>query len=375
MKMRAIPTSSPPIGSQTEGRKVGANESNEVLKNAVAKDASGKGDDTPMLNAAAGNGGLLTAGGSWNAEHFSGVSTKTQRGADIKLAFAPAVGTDANEIALMQTVRVHKRTGGDVDENAKWEAQFGGSAPRESRSVKAKDGRSAATNIDRSDGYSSPFFGEDDQDVVDAQNKRADEKKSRTNFKLSEPRCQSGFSAVNGVEGRDAWLHDVCKQKWAQGQEIEAYFEVAAIAKSGKDSGLVYGTVEWGFTVDSAGNVTLQGPKVLNIGNASETFHDAMDAWNTADPYTSNVATTLLHKDNYVRERVPIVTKNDQWELPERGVGVPDFANMENAKEAKSQLDKVIAAQEAIKTKNPDAYNEDLAWRQLEMERKQLAGG
>ncbi|AII10331.1 hypothetical protein EP51_39010 (plasmid) [Rhodococcus opacus] len=64
-------------------------------------------------------------------------------------------------------------------------------------------------------------------------------------------------------------------------------YETSVIARAGKDAGLVYGVVTWGFVVDDKLQMTAIEPKYRNRPTAD--FASAVDAWNTQatkDPTT-----------------------------------------------------------------------------------------
>ena len=75
---------------------------------------------------------------------------------------------------------------------------------------------------------------------------------------------------------KDASLRDT--PSWNQ-PNTTWEFETAAIAKAGKDVGMNYGTLTWGFTVDKDNKLTAQKEK-SNV-HASADFNDAVKAWNT----------------------------------------------------------------------------------------------
>ena len=75
---------------------------------------------------------------------------------------------------------------------------------------------------------------------------------------------------------KDATLSDT--PSWNQ-PDTTWEFETAAIAKAGKDTGKVYGTLTWGFTVDAANKLT--AIKEQSHVKTSTEFNDAVKAWNT----------------------------------------------------------------------------------------------
>jgi len=271
---------------------------------------------------------VATAGGQWSTTKLEANNRATHRGAEIELHFTPNSLTSADTISLMQTVRVHKKSGDN------WVANFGGSAQREGRKVEDdSSGKPAATNLDRRDGYSSPFFGIDDPDVIASCNDAA--KGTGQTFQESRLRSGDGSSAVAGGKATDAWLWDSVWQTWSEGQQIEARFEVAAIARGGTDEGLVYGSVEWGFDVDATGTVTTLAPSVVSSGNASETFHEAVTAWNDQDAYEASMTVGAPGKRVAVKG---IPTENDDWTLPSRDPNATDDLSVrQRAFEAKAK--------------------------------------
>jgi len=97
--------------------------------------------------------------------------------------------------------------------------------------------------------------------------------------------------------------------------------EVAAIAREGTDTGLVYGSVDWGFIVSETGEVERQHPTVNGQGNASKTFHDAVAAWNDQAAYEASMAVGAAGKRVQVSG---IHTENEDWTLPSRDASATD---------------------------------------------------
>lgn len=325
-----------------------------------------------VLAAAAQEVGVSTAGGSWEAPAFTAISRtrdgKEQRGADIKLSFMPNSSTDADTIDLMQTSAVWK-----TDTSKATTAAFGNSVARPGRAVGDGSDKADATNIDRGDGYSSPFFGVPDANVVAKQNELSSDW-GVTSIPVR-VRSGAGKSPSAGTGASEAWLRDVVNQNWEDGTSMEADFEVAAIATSGTDKGLVYGTVSWGFTVDSGGGVSLEGPTVVSQGNASSTFHAAMDAWNAQEDYdATNIRASRVKADKTVEYSEPgtVRTSNDDWALPALVEGVAPVDALPTEKSELEKRKKAITDGQAALEKDDDKAKEGVTWRQLAFELKQV---
>jgi hypothetical protein len=57
-------------------------------------------------------------------------------------------------------------------------------------------------------------------------------------------------------------------------------FETTALATEGKDEGTYYGSVQWGWKTDNAGNHSLLDFKVISQGTPSGNFIESAKVWN-----------------------------------------------------------------------------------------------
>jgi hypothetical protein len=84
-----------------------------------------------------------------------------------------------------------------------------------------------------------------------------------------------GKAGKGGPAPKEATLSDA--PEWSKATHDK--FETCAMCRSGANKGQVYGCATWGFTVDTAGKVTLQ-PRSFRQ-TPSDQFREATDAWNT----------------------------------------------------------------------------------------------
>ncbi|HKY02986.1 MAG TPA: DUF4157 domain-containing protein [Burkholderiales bacterium] len=109
---------------------------------------------------------------------------------------------------------------------------------------------------------------------------------------------QHGFSKV--VSGKtvtqDAELYDAPVLGGA-GADSEQVFETTALALSGSQKDTYYGSVEWGWRIDSKGAFTRIPLKAVSQGVPSATFLTAANIWNPSKVslgFKSTIATDLL---------------------------------------------------------------------------------
>lgn len=165
----------------------------------------------------------------------------------ISFTFTPDVAAvDADQIAFIQTVRVLDATGADREPDQK--------------AIERQTG--SHSSIDASPGDDEGWYSMKDNGTADTSLKIWDKSNPAT----------------------PAWMLDrpsgtVPGATWS--------FETAVVCLSGKDTGMVYATVLWGFTSDAALKITPTPPKVTN--KQSRDFTLAVEGWNeqAADPDAS----------------------------------------------------------------------------------------
>ena len=229
-------------------------------------------------------GDKSTYGGDWSTSTYEDYSQGNLRGALIVIHFAPNSTVDADKIGLTQTVKAIQTKKGE----SKGSPMYGGDKQRGDRAL--DDG----TNLDKGAGQSSPFFADNGASWKEAQVDAIGEtyggsdlsntaKAQIKSARNAQPVSQ--FGARHGDTVKDATLRDRSKQEWSEGDTISCTFETTAVAVSGEQEGVYYGSVTWGYDVSADGKITRHPLKVERMGTPSETFAKAAGKWNNAKGY------------------------------------------------------------------------------------------
>lgn len=214
--------------------------------------------------------------GEWHDDKFELSKAGDFRQVEMNLRFKPKMTVDAELIGLTQTA-TSIRNGSPYNISG-----------NQDRSISAKDAievdpttkeTDEGAHIDQSDQNRNPMYavGEapnadtnlgdtlPDPDVTQSNNS------GRHGFRYNDP---SGGSAE-----QDALLNDrpiLAAASHDSGQ----IFETTAVAIKGNQEGTYYGSVQWGWRTDSAGDFTQIPFEVVSEGVPSSTFMESAEIWN-----------------------------------------------------------------------------------------------
>ena len=207
--------------------------------------------------------GTETYGGSWRTENYKQYVKDDMRGCEIKLFFNP------NELVESPKVGVTQTCTSKVNSTASYirpEVAL--------RSNTAKEG-DEGRHIDRAGGKTNPVYGKANPTGKD-KSLGAGEDTGNTHWGK---RTTDDKGAVTSDE---AWMWDEPKKGWEAGDVIELTFEATALSVEGPQKDTYYGSVEWGFKTDNAGNVNLLPFRVVQMGTPTAQFMTSAKKWNDA---------------------------------------------------------------------------------------------
>lgn len=174
---------------------------------------------------------------------------------DVRIEFRPYQVVDCDQIGMTQTIL--SSTGGVLTPP---------SAAARARQLAAGEGTVGVT-IDRLSGRTSPLYGRD-------------------NTGLAAGNAHFGKRTGTG-KGDKAWMTDLPGWDGATagtsrtaGVPDSSHFELCAICNAGKDQGVYYGCVNWGYSVDAANKFTEDNFALVSKGTPSADFLAAAKKWN-----------------------------------------------------------------------------------------------
>ncbi|SET51906.1 protein of unknown function [Nitrosomonas marina] len=220
-----------------------------------------------------------TWGGEWDTDRYTIHQSGQRRSADIKIRFKANNNVNAELIGLSQTVRsIHNKNPGfyiNSDKFYKGLAIQSGDAITVNNATGETD---EGTRIDRVKSYNNPIYPVD----------------TRPSTSLDDPSTSTSwgqhgyhYTDATGPHHKDATLIDAPGIGSVDVSKDSAQvFETTAIATKGRQAGMYYGSVRWGWRTDSAGNFDkIPFAKVSN-GVPSSTFMKAGELWNASKSST-----------------------------------------------------------------------------------------
>jgi len=222
---------------------------------------------------------LKTLGGTWEDIEYRpaqngdpGVPDMSiMNGVRIKLEFTPEDPTDAEVIGLSQAVKSEQKEGGSLPQN-----------PFFNPYINPSDAHAGEYQIDQylDSGKNNPLYAGD---------------KGLKGSSLDEPALAGLGQHGKRVQNAGVWEREKAKLedtpvlwKYVNGAAANGFyeresqlFETTATAVRGRQLGTYYGSVSWGWSADSTGNMTINPLTVSSNGVPSEAFMRAANKWNT----------------------------------------------------------------------------------------------
>jgi len=221
---------------------------------------------------------------------ISGGAASFRRGCRISLRFTPNNEVDATSIAMVQTVQTVHNNANFFPNN---DAAYGARAITNAGAINnPHTGRSdEGTRIDHSKSSRSPLYAVEGAGAGDT---------SLTDTGADARFGQHGYhyytnpNDATTLQERDASLSDgpaigSVDVRRNSGQ----YFETTALAIAGNQEGTYYGSVQWGWETDAAGNHTLVALNAISQGSPSSTFNAAAERWNASTTLDAAARSTL----------------------------------------------------------------------------------
>ena len=228
---------------------------------------------------------LTTSGGDWDTVKYEKVEPAKAnglRGAEITLKFTPNNKVDAELIGLTQTAKAIK--------NSKpW---YIGDSTRKSHGIDAKNAKTInsstketdeGTHIDRVAPRNNPIYGSENlASGKTLEDTPLDNKLGTGTLNVGvNATYQLGYHYYAGkvLKERDAMMWDRPMQTQVA-KNASNTFEVTALGLKGKQNGIYFGSIQWGWTTDSKGKHELIPLKVISEGVPSSSFMKAAELWN-----------------------------------------------------------------------------------------------
>ena len=208
---------------------------------------SAAGSERSFLHAApAGSRPVLrryvdTWGGRFDTDYFNETSDESGHGVDIKIRFTPNDTVDASKIALTQWAQT-LRDGKPVNP---YEGQIdpvkGGETGKKVAEMRSgTDTEAPGASIDSTPSERTPLM--QMKDPPSGDNEMAH------SVPLTTPRQEAQFgSRTKGAKPTDAFAADRPRATSLSGAKVSQSFETASLAVEGKQKGVYYGSVKWGW--------------------------------------------------------------------------------------------------------------------------------
>ncbi|WP_199346588.1 DUF4157 domain-containing protein [Nostoc sp. C052] len=239
-----------------------------------------------------------TMGGSWEANNYQSVLENGNPGAEIELEFMPNKLVNSKKIALLQKIeKTHNGINldrGYADKKNNNE-EFFGNATKTAASRTQGNG-----HWDRGLTYTNPVYGAPNlktgEPVSKTPKSKLDMNSTTSPDKMSNYQLGHRYRLFPGLKWneRSAKLYDKPNMPTATiGSNM--IFETTAISLEGAQKNVYYGSVKWGWNInsiaDSNGKVAttdieLEPLAVVEIGTPSAEMKDLANTWNQADTYT-----------------------------------------------------------------------------------------
>jgi hypothetical protein len=291
------------------------------------------GSERPLLHTApAGSRPVLrryvdTWGGRFDTDYFNETSDRSGPGVDIKIRFTPNDTVDATKIALTQWAQT-LRDGKPV---SPYEGQIHpvkggvetGKEVAEKRRLPETDTDAPGAGIDSTPSERTPLM--QMRDPPSGDNEMAH------SVPLTNPGQEAQFgSRTKGAKPTDAFAADRPRATSLSGAKVSQSFETAALALEGKQKGVYYGSVKWGWDKEAGSTKVTKrelrpavGPSVNLPGKdnfstkalaPSTTFFDTVALWNQSKTMLGAQSFPLpSFEAQYVKlEKSPLLARPDE---------------------------------------------------------------
>ena len=243
-------------------------------------------------------------------------SAGTDRGCEIDLDFDANDRVDATQIAMVQTVQtIHNNRSYFINND---DTYAGRAIPNDKAGIHPVSGNSdEGAYIDQDKAARSPLYavqnaGPNDEKLTDTGTNMGYGQHGWHYYRDPEdPTTLEAETAT--LKDRPAIVSADVSRNSAQ------IFETTALAIAGEQKGTYYGTIQWGWQTDAAGNHSLVPFKTISLGTPTASFMRAADAWNASTTLDDAARKTL-----YLPTKETAVIRNAAVNLKLFG-GLPDF--------------------------------------------------
>ncbi|HHG86653.1 MAG TPA: DUF4157 domain-containing protein [Bacteroidetes bacterium] len=214
---------------------------------------------------------IETHGGAWDTSKYSLVTGGGgKRGADIELDFSPAENVDATKIGLIQTAKAtnNKKVSYIGDPTRKTHGVDAANAIEIDSATKETD---EGTHIDQLGQFDNPLYATGDTGKTNLEDSPTVPGWGQHGWRYKD--------ATGKEKKQDAKLKDTPQQSGVA-KDSKNVFEVSALALTGTQKGAYYGSIQWGWETDSAGNHKKLPLKAISQGVPSSSFLKAGEKWN-----------------------------------------------------------------------------------------------
>lgn len=217
--------------------------------------------------------------GEWFDDRYILTQTGTRRGVEMDLRFKPNASVDAELIGVTQTFRSTKAGSPYVLNN---------DPTRKDHSIKAGDAKPVSggigatdesAHIDQAEYNRNPMYAAEGAPASDTNLAQTLPDPDVTK-KNTWGRHGFHYTDSSGTpKHQDALLFDTPNVGSAD-KSSEQVFESTAVAITGNQKDMYYGSVEWGWRTDAAGTFTKLPLKTISEGVPSSTFMKSAELWN-----------------------------------------------------------------------------------------------
>ena len=259
---------------------------------------------------------VKTMGGSWKTNRYRPALLNTNPGAEIELEFTPNKLVDSKKIALLQTLeKIHNGTNLDevlANKRRNNERLIGNSEPTKASRTEGNG------HWDRVESATNPVYGAPNLEAGEPLSNTAKSKLNMNSTNGSNYQLGYRYRTLNNLVllERSAKLHDKPNMPSAKSGS-RMIFETTAMSLEGEQENVFYGSVKWGWKIDSVadrnipqdvhgnrrrdpdgkilpdtdGNValrdiTLEPLAMVQMGTPSAEMKDLAHIWNQATTYT-----------------------------------------------------------------------------------------
>src|SRR5690606_22216156 len=237
-----------------------------------------------------------------------GVAQPGSRGVDMSLKFTPNAVVDAEKIGLTQSVNT-------IRNNSVVSASptIGGRSISSGDAITVGGQSDEGVHIDRASTRNNPIYGSSSLGARAGMDRTAMDNNSTANpIQMGvtgggNATYQLGYRKKVGGSWRvqDAKLYDG-PTVGSAGNNSKQIFETTALAIKGAQAGTYYGSIQWGWKTDNAGNHTKIPFQAVSEGVPSSSFLKAAELWNASTDSTGRATADLPVVDVHLVRNSPI---------------------------------------------------------------------